>query len=197
MYHQCSSAISQSKQYTAMLLLSSADCNARNTYASLIFHRVTYYSALPLVVKVRSCIFYRSCYFFSFACLRLSLFQSSIIFAPLLYWALLLRFDNSMMRQFIFTIFLAAASVFPFQFTPFLNNALWQEAIAFDAKDGNGSTENQSFYTSEQELQSQEYSSDVESASSASVVLQNFNSYPAEFDQPQAANPSTTLGMSD
>ena len=116
------------------------------------------------------------------------------------------------MIDFLILTFLVAASATPgppilhtrddAQVVPFLNNALWQEAVAFDAKLGNNSWENRSFYTLMEFDQGKEYCNNstsgdpINDASGASQGLQSMQAYPCEFNVPQADDPSKTIGTS-
>ena len=79
------------------------------------------------------------------------------------------------------------------------NTALWQEALALDAKAGAGSM-NQMFYRAVaylQKIESDPHSSGSGSSLSPYMVakgLQAMQLYPTQFNQPQAANPANSLG---
>ena len=116
------------------------------------------------------------------------------------------------MINFLFLASLVAASATPdpsilkprneLNIVPFLNNALWQEAVGFDAKNGNNSWDNRSWYNMYEIYQGKEYCSNstsgdpINDASGASQSLQQFQAYPCEFDVPQAADPGKTIGVS-
>ncbi|KAL6717441.1 hypothetical protein ACLMJK_005356 [Lecanora helva] len=80
--------------------------------------------------------------------------------------------------------------------SPFANAALWQEAVANDAKIG--STDNRSFYAAVAYAQTLENSSNsiiadaLEGAETISKALQALNIYPTDFNQEQALDPATT-----
>ena len=79
------------------------------------------------------------------------------------------------------------------------NSALWQEALAFDAKAKAG-TMNQMVYRTIaylQRVESDPHSSESGSGWSPSMiakVLQAMHVYPTQFNQPQAADPAKSLG---
>ena len=81
------------------------------------------------------------------------------------------------------------------------NTALWQEALALDAKAGAGSM-NQMFYRAVaylQRIESDPHSSGSGSSLSPYMVakgLQALHLYPTQFNQPQAADPAKSLGKS-
>ena len=91
---------------------------------------------------------------------------------------------------------------------PIENAAIWQEALNFDAKNGPNTNTNQKFYQYLQLLQLSENSSHpceaipqvctgspVENAAQMSEALQFLQSYPTRFDQTQAADPKTSIGI--
>ena len=81
------------------------------------------------------------------------------------------------------------------------NTALWQEALALDAKATVGSM-NQMFYRTVaylQKIESDPHSSGSGSVSSPSWIakgLQSLHIYPTQFNQPQAADSAKSLGES-
>lgn len=86
---------------------------------------------------------------------------------------------------------------------PLENAALWQEAVAFDARIEGNVWINRLFYSTQAFFQSVENSSihyaqfDVLDASGASAGLQAIRSYPVEYHQAQAADPASTIGKAD
>lgn len=76
---------------------------------------------------------------------------------------------------------------------PIANTALWQEAVAFDAEKKAG-TMNQWFYQMVAFLQKAESSSHGAGAPHVSKALQFAGLYPTQFNQPQAADPASSLG---
>lgn len=82
---------------------------------------------------------------------------------------------------------------------PIGNTAVWEEAIANDAKASKGPA-NQLFSQSIAHVQKYEIASDISNAttlsqsSSAARVLQFLQLYPTRFQQAQAANPAEVIG---
>ena len=85
---------------------------------------------------------------------------------------------------------------------PFANAALWNEAVANDARLGAASTTTQYFYATIAWVQTQENSSNsiltdsLSGARAASQGLQALSLYPTEFNQAQALDPANTIGTS-
>lgn len=96
---------------------------------------------------------------------------------------------------------LPAADKVPKTPEPFVNAALWNEAVVNDARLGTSHTENQYFYALLASLQIQENSSlsiiedSLDGAQVASRALQHLNIPPTEFNQAQALDPAKTQGM--